>query len=122
MNAKEYMKLLSRLRFLIEEKVGLLSDIEKLKGCSCHEEEKEVVGMQLMECFRIQEQLFKLLSKLNAKDCELLAMIYIKDLNYNEVAKLKGTNYAQVCTAHNRALRRLQHIINEENIKIDTQM
>lgn len=114
MKARECLNLINELDILIYHKIGRLNEIDELIGHSCYEECKKLIDDQILECYRERERLYGLLAKLEAKDYNLLSMIYMNGMDYNEVAKLKDTNYNQVCTAHKRALERLQKIIDKE--------
>lgn len=93
-------------RFLLVADSGLMDD-------GIREEESGEEG--LLEKIE-NEQPFKGLQKLTDKQLQILEMIYVKDYSIKVIAETLQTTSQNISNVHQKALKKLHHIIRKEEI------
>lgn len=135
MNAKEYMQQIRKLDQIIENKLIEIeqwktlatgttsySDGERVQTSSNQQKMADAVARYLDIQNEIEEDIDRLvdikmdvirtIERLKPKEYDVLHMIYVQYLTFNEVAEKYNQSYTWATTVHGRALANLQKLID----------
>lgn len=138
MNAKQFMKQVSKLDKLIENKLaereqwktialGTTSNTEKERVQSSGSQQRMAEAVEryvdleaeidrcIDELIDVKKDVISVIEKLNVFEYDVLHKVYIQHMTLDEVAVLYNKSYSWATTIHGRALKSVQKILNERD-------
>ena len=138
MNAKKYLKQLKKLDKMIEnkmyEKDHMMSIAtrttsflggERVKSSGSHQKMADAVNRFIDleneierfidELVDTRKEIIKVIEQLDSVEYDILHKIYVQYMDFEDVAIVYGKSYSWATHIHGRALKHVQHILDERD-------